>query len=270
MSESESPFREYAIPPRLSPFVSSIWSFEDTGTVLEKSRERILPDACVELVIHFRHPFRNYFADGTTNLQPPSFVVGQTKRFLEIQQCGASGFVAVRFHARSAYLFFRPPLTEIANSVVPLREIWNSRADEYTERVALACGMSERIWVVEKMLLEALCENGRRDCAIERCVQFIQNASEPIAIRELASTVGLSIRQLGRRFQNAVGMGPKQFSRVNRFIRAARRLHEHTDASLTETAYSCAYFDQAHFNHDFREFAGMTPSQFIVAKNVAI
>jgi AraC-like DNA-binding protein len=270
MSESESLFREYAILPLLRPFVSSIWSFEDRGNLYERSRERILPDACVELVIHFRHPFRNHFADGTTNLQPESFVIGQMKRFLEIEPCEASGFVAVRFHARSAYLFFRPPLTEITDSVVPLTEIWNSRAEEYTERVALARGMSARVRIVEKMLLEALRENGCRDCAVERCVQLIQNASEPIATRELASTIGISTRHLARRFQNAVGMSPKEFSRVNRFVRAAHCLRERTDTSLTETAYDCGYFDQAHFNHEFRAFAGITPGQFIMAKNVAI
>jgi len=65
-------------------------------------------------------------------------------------------------------------------------------------------------------------------------------------------------------------MTPKEFVRVNRFIRAARRIREHPDSSLTGTAYECAYFDQAHFNHEFREFAGMTPGQFTVAKNVAV
>jgi AraC-like DNA-binding protein len=270
MSESGSPFREYAIPPSLSPFVKSIWSFEDRATIYGKARERILPDACVELVIHFRDPFRNYFADGTANLQPGSFVVGQMKRFLEIEPCQASGFVAVRFHARGAYLFLRSPLTEITNSVVPLKEIWNSRANEYSERVALARRMPARVRVVEEMLLEALRENGKRDCAIERGVQLIQNATESISITGLASTLGLSSRQLTRRFQNAIGMTPKEFVRVNRFIRAARRMREHSDSSLTETAYECAYFDQAHFNHEFREFAGMTPGEFIVAKNVAV
>jgi AraC-like DNA-binding protein len=269
MSESPSQFREHAIPPRLCPFVKSIWSLEDQHTHNERTRERILPDSCVELVIHFRDPFRNYFADGTTNLQPQSFVVGQMKRFLEIEPSGTSGFVAVRFHARGAYLFFRSPLAEITNSVVSLKEIWNSRANEYSERVALARGMSARVRIVEEMLLEALRQNGRRDCAIERGVQVIQNTMEPIAVAELASTLGLSTRQLTRRFQNAIGMTPKEFLRLNRFIRAARQMRECPDNSLTETAYECAYFDQAHFNHEFREFAGMTPGEFAVAKNVA-
>lgn len=233
-------------------------------------RERILPDGCVELVMHFRDPFRNRFFDGTTNLQPQSFVVGQMKHFLEIEPIGPAGFVAVRFRARGAYLFFKPPLTEITDSVVPLCEVWNDRANEYTERVALARGMAARVQIVEQMLLEALRANGRRDSAMERCIRLIQNATEPLVVTELASMLGLSSRQLARRFQTAVGMTPKEFMRVNRFIRAARRLRMRDDSSFTETAYACAYFDQAHFNHEFREFAGMTPREFVGAKNVAI
>jgi hypothetical protein len=141
MSEKGPQFPEYAIHPVLAPLVKSIWSLEDKGSGRKNVRERILPDGCIELVFHFRDPFRNYFASGRTDLQPPSFVVGQMKNFLEIEPSGSSGFVAVRFSARGAYRFFRAPMSEVADLVVPLQEVWKERANRYTERVALARGM---------------------------------------------------------------------------------------------------------------------------------
>jgi AraC-like DNA-binding protein len=269
MSEDSAQFCEYAIPSLLAPFVKSIWSMENSRTH-DCARERILPDGCVELVMHFRDPFQNHLADGTTDLQPASFVVGQMKHFLEIEPTGATGFMAVRFPARGAYLFLRPPMSEVAGSVVPLSQVWDDRANEYTERVTVARDMATRVRIIEAMLLEALRTNGRRDHAVERCVELIQNSVEPTSVKELGSIIGLSTRQLARRFQNVIGMSPKEFVRVNRFIRAAHRLRVHARASLTETAYDCGYFDQAHFNHEFRRFAGMTPGEFIAAENVAI
>src|SRR4030095_3709701 len=108
----------------LAPFVKCIWSQESDGPILDASRERILPDSCVELVIHFRDPFRTHFAEGNNALQPHGFVVGQMKRFLEIEPAGRMGLIAIRFYARGAYLFFQRPLSEIAAGIVNLEDIW--------------------------------------------------------------------------------------------------------------------------------------------------
>jgi AraC-like DNA-binding protein len=30
-----------------------------------------------------------------------------------------------------------------------------------------------------------------------------------------------------------------------------------------DISLSCGYFDQSHFNHDFREFSGLSPTQYL-------
>jgi transcriptional regulator GlxA family with amidase domain len=44
-----------------------------------------------------------------------------------------------------------------------------------------------------------------------------------------------------------------------RFNRAVALLGR-GDVDLAEVAFECGYFDQAHLNRDFREFAGSSPS----------
>ena len=164
----EPRYREYPIRPALASFIKCIWSLESGGPVYDALPERILPDGCVEMVFRFHDPFRTHFANGESTVQPQSFVVGQMRRFLEIAPAGRMGFVAVRFSARNAYRFFPGSLHEVADGVVDLTDIWKQNADEWTDRIAFAGGMNERVRIVEQVLVEALCKYDRADRLVDR------------------------------------------------------------------------------------------------------
>jgi len=265
----ETCYREYPIHPALALLVKSIWSLESNRTVYGALPERILPDGCVELVFHFHDPFRTHFADGNSAVQPRSFVVGQMKRFLDIAPTGQIGFIAVRFSARNAYRFFPKRLHEVADGVVDLTEVCKAGPDKWTEQVASSRGMPARVRIVEMHCSHCCERTARYDVMVDRCLQVIETAGGQRSIEEMAFEIGTSCRQLVRRFHTAVGVSPKEFSRVSRFVRALRCLREREFRTLTETAHACGFFDQAHFNRDFREFAGMSPGELSRFPNVA-
>jgi AraC-like DNA-binding protein len=262
--------RSHAVHPALAPYVKCIWSFESEATVCGEGRERILPDSCVELVFHFHDPYRTWFASGESALQPRSFVVGQMKQFLEIEPAGRAGLVAVRFFARGAYLFFRRPLREVAAGVVDLEDVWRSRAREWTERIALAKGMAARVRIIEQALLSLLRENGRTEPAVDRALRVIEASRGQVRVDDLAAAIGVSNRHLTRQFQQAVGLSPKEFGRITRFLHALELVTAGKHAALADVAVDCGYFDQAHFNHDFREMAGMSPGELATFPNVSV
>ena len=261
--------REYPIHPRLAPYVRCVWSLESDGPIHDAARERILPDSCVELVFHFADPFRSYFPNGESAIQPGSFVVGQMRQFLEIAPASRAGFVAARFLARGAYLFFQRPLSEVAAGVVDLGDLWRGRAREWTERVALAQDTAARVRVLESLLLGLLGKNERTDPAVDRGLELIAASGGQIRMERLAAEIGVSGRHLARQFQRAVGLSPKAFARVTRFLRAVKLLDQCPERSLTDVALACGFFDQAHFNHEFREMAGMSPGDMSTFPNLS-
>jgi AraC-like DNA-binding protein len=261
--------RDYAVHPALAPYVKCIWSLESDVPIPDSGRERILPDSCVELVFHFRDTYRSHFATGESALQPASFVVGQMKRFLEIEPTGRAGFIAVRFHARGAYLFFHRPLQEIAAGVVDLEDLWRARAREWTERIALANDVPARLRFIEQALLSVLRASGRTDRAVDRALHLIEERRGQVRVAELANEIGVSCRHLSRQFQRAVGVSPKEFGRIKRFQGALESLRVGGSRSLTEVALDGGYYDQAHFNHEFREMAGMSPGDLVAFPNVS-
>lgn len=70
-------YQEYPIADPLRPYVKVIWSMESEETWAPPMR--ILPDSCVELVIHFNQPYKTTFSDNKAEVQPQSFVVAQMK-----------------------------------------------------------------------------------------------------------------------------------------------------------------------------------------------
>jgi transcriptional regulator GlxA family with amidase domain len=47
-----------------------------------------------------------------------------------------------------------------------------------------------------------------------------------------------------------------------RFTHAVNMIQTHTEVNMTEIAYATGYYDQAHFNRDFKFFAGTNPKEF--------
>jgi AraC-like DNA-binding protein len=262
-------YREYPIPNALTPFVRLIWSLQCDRSIHDATPERILPDGCVELVFHFRDPFYTAFPNQESHAQPQGFVVGQMNEFIDIAPHGRVGFVAVRFSAQGAYRFLPGSLKRIAGGVVATRDIWKDSDSEIMDGIATAPKMSRRIVIIEDLLKNYLALMQREDILVDRALELIQHHAGSLRITELASAVGASTRQLNRRFENAVGVTPKQFSRVSRFVHVLNTLRSRRNAPLTEVALNCGYFDQAHFNHEFRQFAGLQPTALFTRTNIA-
>jgi len=70
-------------------------------------------------------------------------------------------------------------------------------------------------------------------------------------------------RQLERKFFKQVGLSPKQLGKVIRLQAALKLLLNHQGGKLTEIAYQSDYYDQAHFNKDFKDFTGINPKDFL-------
>ena len=102
-------------------------------------------------------------------------------------------------------------------------------------------------------------------------VRWIAPGIRTERIDQLSEWIGISGRQLQRRFAAAVGYRPKQFQSVLRFQRllglASRGLAPRTLGQLSAAA---GYADQAHMTREFQRFAGTAPSPMLRAADSAL
>jgi transcriptional regulator GlxA family with amidase domain len=104
--------------------------------------------------------------------------------------------------------------------------------------------------------------NARRDSWILDLAATIVSEAGLISVDALASSAGISARQLERRFLQEVGVAPKLLCRILRFQRIFHSIRAH-DGRWATVAADCGYYDQAHLIRDFKQFAGQTPSVFL-------
>jgi AraC-like DNA-binding protein len=85
------------------------------------------------------------------------------------------------------------------------------------------------------------------------------------SVDALARHLGLSARQLQRRFQVHVGLGPKGLQRVLRFYGFVQRIPEIGvgHASLAAVAAGLGYADQSHLGRECRDLSGSSPTELI-------
>ena len=253
----------YDIMPALMPYIKVICTMECDQDA-DTNHIRVLPDACVEI-------FLNYTCSPVAiidrQLYKRSIVSFRMNRYVDVQMRKGSGCVAVCFYPGMAAHFFKFPMGELANTTTALSELWNEQAEELEDQLAQCCSSLMRVNILQHFLIAQLSKS-KRDTIVGQCLRQIQYTHERLSVGQVNNYSGLSQRQLSRKFQQELGMSPKEYLRVSRFICSLKHLNNYPLSSLTEVAHQSGYYDQAHFIRDYREFTGYTPGMLLRSEHV--
>jgi AraC family transcriptional regulator, carnitine catabolism transcriptional activator len=99
------------------------------------------------------------------------------------------------------------------------------------------------------------------DAAVTQAQAIMQqHIDEPLACGEIARRVGLSLRQLERRFKVELQRSILKHYRLIR-IRKAHQLLQQTELSVTDVAFSCGFSSPEYFCRLYRAFFSCLPSR---------
>lgn len=105
-----------------------------------------------------------------------------------------------------------------------------------------------------------------RDSVVRKAMLLIeQQLHSPLPIDTLCQPLGISRRQLERRFQQDVGLCPAEYRSKLR-IERARWLLQNTDLDVTEVSFECGFQDGASFSRFVRKALQQSPRQLRQAR----
>lgn len=194
---------------------------------------------------------------------PRAFATGLTDTSDVVEQVGAIECVDLKLTPLGAYTLLGVPMDELTGRVVDLADVLGPAGLRLTERLANTAGWDPRFAVLDEFLLRRAERGPSPAPEVVRAWRRLAGSGGAVPIGELAHEVGWSRRHLVTRFRQQVGLAPKTVARIIRFDGLLRRLGSTGRASWSRIATECGYYDQAHMNRDFREFAGTTPTAFL-------
>lgn len=251
----------------LSDYIQLIWIAESESATENYPKEKILPDGIVEIVFHFADPFVTYNTQGEKKKQSKGFAISQMKNFVEIESDGIIGFVSVRFYPWGANHFFDTPISGFLDDSIDIALLWPNDFQNILQAIQNVSN-NKRINIIQSFLEEQLKKHKKETKEIETAIKLIRESKGKYTIEDLCKKLHIHHKKLERGFVNTIGTTPKMFSRTTRFLHLCHHLVEYENLTLTQLAHKIGYYDQAHFIKDFKEFSGITPTEYFKQKNI--
>lgn len=246
--------------------------------------ERVIPSGYVILTFNLGDAFGLEDASGTEWLRQPGYAMGPATSAVRMLFGQRTEQLGVMFHPGRAGAFFDFPVDLLAGRFTPLADVWGAAGRDLEHHLQELPTLRQKLERIEHELLQRLSRGAVLDERFASIATLIHSSRGAIGVQSLSEQSGLSRQHLTRRFRRQFGISPKQYCRVARFEALMTHIYSHMlpgsapgkasgpapglQDSWADVAAEFGYYDQAHLISEFKEFTGLTPTQFFAPRPV--
>lgn len=244
-------------PHLVGPLIG--WSESTTDVVWRRE----LPAPFVPVILSFGAPFRISGQDHT------SFLAGMHRGPSLVGSVNRIECVQFNLTHDAAYRLLSQSMHDLADRIVPVQDVLRRDAAMLIEQLGNTQCWAKRFEALEQFLLPAIEHAAGLKADVCLALARLEQSHGAASIGALKFETGLSSKRLTQAFKDQIGLPPKTMARQLRFQHAVRHLSS-SAPDLAQIALNAGYYDQAHFNRDFREFSGITPTDYIRERRAGI
>lgn len=177
--------------------------------------------------------------------------------------------IGARFNPGAAVALHGVPAGELVDRAVPADVLTGCWGSELGERLAEVASPREGVTVLAEQIAARVAAGSGPDPIVQYAVRQLLPGSAP-RVGAVVEAIGMSDRQLRRRFEAAVGMAPKALQCLLRFQAILAEVqstlgHARPTAGATLAGFAAraGYADQSHLSRDCLRFTRMSPGSFL-------
>jgi AraC-like DNA-binding protein len=246
------------------------------GSTFAHTLDRFLPDGNTELIIDLMdRPQYVHHNDTFEIIQTctQAWVSGVRTHPITIPSGTGNRLVVIAFKKGAAHPFYNFPMSELTDSVVMADLIFGKDICELREQLLHARSIAEIFQRVELFLIriagDKLNVSSRSGC-VQHAITQISRQPHRLNLQRLSEHIGYSQKHFIDFFTKQAGVTPKQYLRIMRFQKVIREVETTRSIDWTGLAHQSGFYDQAHLIHDFKQFAGFTPNEYVQRKNTEL
>jgi AraC-like DNA-binding protein len=249
----------YRPAPPLDRYIECLWwSHRDEP---QNDSEHMLPSGGVQLLFALHEtPILCRSAEGSSAWSG-SLLHGPQSSYYVAGPKPKGGVVGVSFRPGGAGAVLGASMAELANRHVALDAIWGTRGVDLQHKLMAAADPKTMFRILERSLTARIHRPLLIHPAVAHALAARPADGSWTRVAEVQRASGYSPRHFIALFRSAVGLNPKHYYRIRRFNSTVRSMAAGGQC-LGDIAAAAGYSDQAHLIREFREFAGIAPTQY--------
>jgi AraC-like DNA-binding protein len=258
-------FHATPLRPPLDAFVEVVWAVKGLTFY---TKETVLPNGRLELMINFGSMQRALAFGGRAAAADHGryWLAGLQNEPLTIESVAESNLISIRFRPGGAHAIFGAPIHEFNDQVIDLDLLLGNAVDGLRSHLAEVSTFDARVAIIEDWLLQRLAPREYEYRMVGRALVAIESASGHTRIGEMCEEIGLSNKHMISLFRKVVGASPKGIARIMRFHKLINHVSTSHNLDWADVALHFKYYDQSHLIREFRQFAGVTPLEYVARR----
>jgi len=255
-------FQKISPGHRLSPFISFFY-------LIEVSPQRLplvfdyLPNGTSSMVFVCKGKFSLYNNRHEGETLPASYVFGCQPESFYFSVNEPLTLFGIDFTPYGLHLITGMSVKDLTGSFCALDVLFGREGKELTNQIMKAKDICEKVTLIESFLIKLFITRYKPLPVIINAVDLVKNIHGRIRMSSLSASLETGERQLERIFNRAVGLSPKLFAQITRFNYIFKLLKDCPNVDFQDIAFICGYYDQNHLIKEFKQFAGVTPSEYL-------
>lgn len=247
----------------LKNYIEKMWIFESNGKMPVDDMKLVVPNGNIKLTVSYQNGIvaavnGKTFASKEHDITLTGLV--DVPVILDVDEDAVTETIGIEFSPQGAYRFFHFTLNDIQNQIYPLSDVLGNIGKQLTEQINNTISRQQKINLLQQFLLKQLSLHNE-DLIFEYCIKKITASKGKITIKELEKKTGYSSRWLNVKFNDKLGVSPKNLCSIIRFKQYYQALINGNEKLFSRNDFYELYYDQSHFIKDFKRFTGLSPAK---------